>query len=97
MAEFRMSPEELREKAAQLDQMSNRFAELVAHMDQDQKKLSTSAWVSTASQAYSEDYQKYLPSLNGMKEKMDEFSRHFKASADATDQMNQNIVSHFQG
>ena len=94
--QIRMSPEKMRQRAAETTRQSETVQGVIKTMDRLLLTLK-SEWEGEAMRGYEERYNKIKPSFQNAKELLDEISQNLKATAKAIEETDRTIGNQYRG
>ena len=93
--QIRMTPEQMRGRAGEVRNQGETFQEVINRMGNIINELQTE-WEGQASQAFAEQFNRLKPSFNDMRQLIDDIGTQLDATANAVEQLDQDIASRFR-
>ena len=94
-AQIRMTPEQMRTRAGEVRQQGETFQEVINRMQNVINELQTE-WEGQASRAFAEQFNRLKPSFNEMRQLIDDIGTQLDGTANAVEQLDQDIASKFR-
>ena len=94
-SQIRMSPEQMRSRAGEVRQQGETFQEVINRMGNIINELQ-SEWEGQASQAFAQQFDRLRPSFNEMRQLVDDIGTQLNGTANAVEQLDQEIASRFR-
>ena len=95
MSQIRMTPEQMRGRAGEVRNQGDTFQEVINKMGNIINELQTE-WEGQASQAFAEQFARLKPSFSEMRQLIDDIGTQLDATANAVEQLDQDIASRFR-
>jgi len=95
MSQIRMTPEQMRQRAGEVRNQGESFQEVINRMQGIINELQTE-WEGQASRAFAEQFDRLKPSFNDMRNLIDNIGTQLDSTANAVEQMDQDIASRFR-
>jgi WXG100 family type VII secretion target len=92
--QIRLTPGEMRGRANEVREEGNKFQGVIDQMTRIINVLQTE-WEGAAARSFAEQFESLKPSFNSMKELLEDISTQLNQTADAVEQMDQEIASKF--
>jgi len=90
-----MTPEQMRQRSGEVRNQGETFQEVINRMQGIINELQTE-WEGQASRAFAEQFDRLKPSFNDMRTLIDNIGQQLEATANAVEQMDQDIASRFR-
>ena len=95
MSQIRMTPEQMRSRAGEVRTQGENFQDVINRMQNIINELQTE-WEGQASRAFAEQFDRLRPSFNDMRQLIDDIGTQLDGTANAVEQLNQDIASRFR-
>lgn len=95
MAQIRMTPETMRQRASTTDKQAEAVQGVMNAMDNLLKQLQ-SEWEGESVKGYADRYNKIKPSFRNAKDLLDEIAHNLRATAQIVEETDRNIASQFR-
>ena len=89
--QIRMTPEQMRARSGEVRGQSETFQGVIERMQSIINELQTE-WEGAASRAFAQQFDSLKPSFNSMKELLDDIATQLSQTADAVEQLDQQIA-----
>jgi len=90
-----MTPEQMRSRAGEVRTQGETFQDVINRMSNIINELQTE-WEGQASRAFSDQFNRLKPSFNDMRQLIDDIGTQLDATANAVEQLDQDIASRFR-
>ena len=94
-SQIRMTPESMRTRAGEVRQQGETFQEVINRMQNVINELQTE-WEGQASQAFAEQFNRLKPAFNDMRQLIHDIGTQLDGTANAVEQLDQDIASRFR-
>jgi WXG100 family type VII secretion target len=95
MSQIRMTPDMMRTRAGEVNSQGQAFQEVIQRMRGIINELQ-SEWEGQASQQFAAQFESLQPSFNSMQRLFEDLNKQLIGTADAVEQMDQQIASKFR-
>ena len=92
--QIRMTPEQMRSRAGEVRNQGENFQEVINRMQNIINELQTE-WEGAASRAFAQQFDALKPSFNDMRQLIADIGTQLDATANAVEQLDQDIASKF--
>ena len=93
--QIRMTPEQMRQRAGEVRTQGETFQDVINRMQSIISELQTE-WEGQASRAFAEQFDRLKPAFNDMRQLIDDIGSQLNATANAVEQLDQDIASKFR-
>jgi len=93
--QIRMTPEQMRQRAGEVRYQGESYQEVINRMQGIINELQTE-WEGQASRAFADQFERLKPSFNDMRRLIDDIGQQLDSTANAVEQMDQDIASRFR-
>jgi len=93
--QIRMTPDQMRQRAGEVRNQGETFQDVINRMQGIINELQTE-WEGQASRAFAEQFDRLKPSFNEMRRLIDDIGTQLDATANAVEQLDQEIASKFR-
>ena len=93
--QIRMTPEQMRQRAGEVRTQGESYQEVINRMQGIINELQTE-WEGQASRAFADQFERLKPSFNDMRRLIDDIGMQLDSTANAVEQMDQDIASRFR-
>jgi len=93
--QIRMTPEQMRQRAGEVRVQGETFQGVIDRMQNLINELQTE-WEGQASRAFAEQFERLKPSFNDMRRLIDDIAGQLDSTANAVEQLDQDIASKFR-
>jgi len=95
MGQIRMTPEQMRQRAGEMRNKGETFQDVINGMQSIINELQTE-WEGQASRAFAEQFDRLKPAFNDTRQLIDNIGQQLDSTANAVEQMDQDIASRFR-
>ena len=95
MSQIRMTPETMRQRSSEVRTQGETFQDVINRMQNIINELQTE-WEGQASRAFYDQFNRLKPSFNDMRQLIDDIGTQLDATANAVEQLDQDIASRFR-
>jgi len=93
--QIRMTPEQMRQRAGEVRNQGETFQDVINRMQNVINELQTE-WEGQASRAFAEQFDRLKPAFNDTRQLIDNIGQQLDSTANAVEQMDQDIASRFR-
>ena len=93
--QIRMTPEQMRQRSGEVRHQGETFQGVIDRMQSIINELQTE-WEGQASRAFAEQFDRLKPAFNDMRRLIDDIGTQLNATANAVEQLDQEIASKFR-